>query len=68
MQRLSYPTKTVLSNKNTMNRIVPSFKDSLRKPLGRQPLKGESLPGAGVGAGAGASGQHPLAWKERQIC
>ena len=68
MQRLSYPTKTILSNKNTMNRIVPSFKDSLRKALGRQPLKGESLPGVGVGAGAGASGQHPLAWKERQIC
>ena len=32
MQRLSYPTETVLTNKITRNRIVLSFKDSLRKP------------------------------------
>ena len=37
MQRLSYPTETVLSNKITRNRIVLSFKDSPRKPLGRRP-------------------------------
>ena len=39
MQRLSYPTEIVLllSNKITRNRIVPSFKDSPRKPLGRRP-------------------------------
>ena len=36
MQRLSYPTKTVLSNKITRNIIVLSFKDSPRKPLGRR--------------------------------
>ena len=30
MQRLSYPTETVLSNKITMNRIVLSLKDSPR--------------------------------------
>ena len=35
MQRLSYPTETVLSIKITRNRIVLSFKDSPRKPLGR---------------------------------
>ena len=28
MQRLSYPTETVLSKEITRNRIVPSFKDS----------------------------------------
>ena len=33
MQRLSYPTETVLSNKITRNGIVLSFKDSPRKPL-----------------------------------
>ena len=33
MQRLSYPTETVLSNKMARNRIVPSFKDTPRKPL-----------------------------------
>ena len=38
MQRLSYPTETVLTNKITRNRIVLSFKDSLRKPLRRRPL------------------------------
>ena len=38
MQRLSYVTETVLSNKITRNRIVLSFKDSPRKPLGRRPL------------------------------
>ena len=38
MQRLSYPTETVLSNKITRNRTVLSFKDSPRKPLGRRPL------------------------------
>ena len=38
MQRLSYPTETVLSNKITKNRIVPSFKDSPRKPLRRRPI------------------------------
>ena len=36
MQRLSYPTKTVLSNKNG---IVLSFKDSPRKLLGQQALE-----------------------------
>ena len=36
MQRLSYPTETVLSNKITRYRIVLSFKGSLRKPLGRR--------------------------------
>ena len=39
MQRLSSPTGTVLSNKITRNKIVPSFKDSPRKPLGWPPLK-----------------------------
>ena len=38
MQRLSYPTETVLSDKITRNRIVPSFKDSPRKPLRRRPF------------------------------
>ena len=33
MQRQSYPTENVLSNKITRNRIVLSFKDSARKPL-----------------------------------
>ena len=33
MQRLSYPSETVLTNKITGNRIVLSFKDSLQKPL-----------------------------------
>ena len=37
MQRLSYPTETVLSNKITRNIIVLSFKDSPRQPLRRQP-------------------------------
>ena len=32
MQRLSYPTETVLSHKMTRNRIDLSFKDSPRKP------------------------------------
>ena len=41
MQRLSYPTETVLTNEITRNRIVLSFKDSLRKPLGRRPGKRE---------------------------
>ena len=40
MQRLSYPTETVLSNKIDRNRIVLSFKDSPRKPLGRRPSLG----------------------------
>ena len=40
MGRQSYPTKTVLSIKFTRNRIVLSFKDSPRKPLGRRPNKG----------------------------
>ena len=40
MQRLSYPTETVLSNKITRNRIVLSFKDSPRKPLRRRPAVG----------------------------
>ena len=35
MQRLSYPTETVLSSKITRNRIVLSFKDSRRKPVRR---------------------------------
>ena len=38
MQRLSYPTETVLSNKITRNNIVLSFKDSPQKPLRRQPF------------------------------
>ena len=37
MQRRSYPTETVLSNKTNRNRTVLSFKDSPRKPLGRRP-------------------------------
>ena len=37
MQRLSYPTETVLSKEVTRNRIVLSFKDSPRKPLGQRP-------------------------------
>ena len=37
MQRLSYPTEIVISNKVTRNRIVLSFKNSPRKPLGRRP-------------------------------
>ena len=40
MQRLSYPTETVLSNKITRNRIVPSFKDCPRKTLRRRPSVG----------------------------
>ena len=38
MQRLSYPTETVLSNNITRNRIVQSFKDSPPKPLRRRPI------------------------------
>ena len=37
MQRLSYLTETVLSNKIAKNTIVLSFKDSPRKPFGSQP-------------------------------
>ena len=37
MQRRSYPTEAVLSNKITRNRIALSFKDSPRKRLGRRP-------------------------------
>ena len=37
MQRLSYPTETVLSSKITRN-IIVLFKVSLRKPLLRRPL------------------------------
>ena len=37
MQRLSYLTETVLSNKISSNRLVLSFKDSPRKPLRRRP-------------------------------
>ena len=37
MQRPSYPTETVLSNKITMNRIALSFKNSPRKPLRWRP-------------------------------
>ena len=42
MQRLSYPTETVLSTKITRDRIVLvlSFKNSPRKPLGRRPSIG----------------------------
>ena len=39
MQRLSCPTETVSSNKITRNRIVLSFKDSPRKPLGQRPVR-----------------------------
>ena len=35
MQRLYYPSDG--DNSITRNRIVPSFEDSLRKPLGRRP-------------------------------
>ena len=38
MQRLSYPTETVLSKKIARNIIVPSFKVSPRKPLRRRPV------------------------------
>ena len=38
MQRLSYQTETVLSNKIPRNRLVLSFKDIPRKPLGRRPI------------------------------
>ena len=38
MQRLSYPTETVLSYKITRNRIVLSCKDSPKKSLGRRPF------------------------------
>ena len=45
MQRLSYATETVSSNKIARNGIVTSFKDSPRKPLGRRPsLQSSSLP------------------------
>ena len=37
MQRLSYPTETVLSNTMASNRIVLSFKDSAGIPLRRRP-------------------------------
>ena len=37
MQRLYYPTETVLSNKITRNRIFLSFKDSFINPLVRRP-------------------------------
>ena len=37
MQRLSYPTETILSNKINMNRIVLSHYDSPKIPLRRQP-------------------------------
>ena len=43
MQRLSYWTETVLSNMITRNKIVLSFKDSPRKPLGRRPLRNGKL-------------------------
>ena len=36
MQRLSYPTETVLTNKITRNRTVLSFKDRPREPLLRR--------------------------------
>ena len=39
MQRLSYPTETVLTNKVTRKRIVLSFKDSHIIPLRRRPKK-----------------------------
>ena len=38
MQRLSYPTEAVLSKKIARNRLVLSFKDCPRKPLGRRPI------------------------------
>ena len=37
VQRLSYPTETVLPSKIPWNRIVLSFKDSPRKPLRWRP-------------------------------
>ena len=48
MPRLSYPTGTVLFNKITRNRIVPSFIDSTRNPLGRRP-KERNAPNAMIG-------------------
>ena len=47
-QRLSYPTETVLSSKNTRYRIVLSFIDSPRKPLGRHPNVSEQGSVAGL--------------------
>ena len=44
MQRLSYPTETVISNKITRNRIVLSFKVCSIKPLWRPPLWRKKLP------------------------
>ena len=52
MHRLSYPTETVLSNKITRNRIVLSFKDRPRRPLGRRPE------GRGEGKGADVQESH----------
>ena len=43
MLRLSYPTETVLSNKITSNRIILSFKDGPRKPLGRRPTRDDRV-------------------------
>ena len=43
MQRLFYPTETVLFNKITKKGIVLSFRDSPRKPLGRRPSDGRRL-------------------------
>ena len=43
MQRLSYPTETVLFNKITRNIMFLSFKDSPRKPLGRRPTDKSGL-------------------------
>ena len=45
MQRLSYRTETLLSNKITRNKIVLSFKDSPRKPLRRRPSTVQSVGG-----------------------
>ena len=46
MQRLSYATETVLSSMINRNRIVLSFKDSPRKPLGRRPTRALAWKGA----------------------
>ena len=43
MQIMSYPTKPILSNKITRNKLVLSFKDYTSKLLRRQPLVSQNL-------------------------
>ena len=70
IQRQSYPTETVLSNKITRNRIVLSYKDSPIKPLRRQPivvqnhgLAFKALPPLQAGGD-----KFPYTWDFRAIC